>query len=165
VTDLAALEAQVADLTAKVAALRPSAPVPALPPAPVEVAPRPVRLHTLIGGVEMSYLHRDPRVLRQLAEAVALCRGVPNVAQEVPQSWVPDMRRVAASRVGGKSWRDALTEAGLEAPSDLETQARAVRLELDELWSRLLPLVGLTLGSVNSTAKITLTASLKRLLG
>ncbi len=161
-SDLAALEAQLADLTAQVAALR--SPAPSLtPPAPVEVAPRPVRLHALVGGVG-GYLHRDPRVVRQLAEAVALCRRAPSPSVEVPADWVPQMRTLAEARAAGRGWCEALAEAGLEVPVDLTDQARAVRLEVDQLRADLLPLAGLTLENVNSVAKISLTSSLKRVL-
>lgn len=74
------------------------------------------------------------------------------------------MRTLAEARAAGRSWRSALAEAGLEAPDNLHEPARAVRLEVDELWRRVLPLTGLTLENVNSVARISLTSSLKRVL-
>lgn len=163
-SDLETLQQQLAALTAQVAALTPSPPPLPAAPAPAPVAPRPVKLHTLVGGVG-GYLHRDPRVVRQFAVAVALCRGAVVPGVSVPADWVPAMRTLAEARAAGKSWRQALGEAGLEVPTDLETQARAVRLELDALWADVLPLVGLTHENINSVAKISLKTSLKRVLG
>ncbi len=161
-SDLAALEAQLADLCSQVAALRSPASSPT-PPAPAPVAPRPVKLHTLVGGVG-GYLHRDVRVVRQLAQAVALCRGAPVPADSVPADFVPLMRTLAEARAAGRSWRHALAEAGLEVPVDLTDQAQAVRLEIDQLWGRVLPLAGLVLENLNSVARISLSTVLKRLL-
>lgn len=161
-SDLETLQQQLADLQAKVAALTPTVSPSPTPPAPVEVVPRPVRLHTLVGG--FGYLHREARVVRGFVEAVALCCGAPSPGQELRADWVPQLRRLAASRAAGRSWRDALAEAGLEVPDDLSDQARAVRLEVDALWADLLPLVGLTLENVNSVARISLKSSLKRIL-
>ncbi len=162
-SDLEVLQQQLAALTAQVAALTPTPPPLPAAPAPTPAPPRPVRLHTLVGGVG-GYIDRSLRVVRQLAEAVALCLGAPSPSAEIPADWVPLMRTLAASRAAGSSWREALAEAGLEVPRDLSEQAQAVKAEVDQLWSDLLPLVGLTYENVNSVAKITLKSSLKRIL-
>jgi hypothetical protein len=123
-----------------------------------------VKLYALVGDLKSGYLHRDPREVRRLVEAVALARGAPSPAEAVPADWVPTMRAVAASRAAGKSWRDAPTEAGLEAPDDLSGQAKSVRAELSELWNQLLPVVGLTLESLSSVARDQTTTFLRRTL-
>lgn len=157
----AELLGRVAELEARLAQLAPPPPPPAYVPVSPPSEPKPVPVYTLQGN---SALPRDPRELRQLIEAVAIAQGVASPSQTVPAGWVLPLRRVAAVRAQGRSWGDALVEAGLAIPDDLEVQALAVKTELGGLWDRLLPLVGMTLHSVNDPTKDALKGFLRRAL-
>lgn len=112
-SDLESLQAQVAALEALVTTLTPAPPPPVAPPVvtPRE-EPRPVAIYTLAGS---DGLPRDRRAVRQLVEALAGAHRVSSPSREIPQAWVPQLRRLAASRAAGRSWREALEELGLRA--------------------------------------------------
>lgn len=135
-SDLEALAAKVAELEQRLAAAAP-------PPAP-EVLPVVVRAPFVytppatktLGILAAELRPLNVREVRQLACAVALCRGEPLPGAEVPSSYEPLMRRLAALRAAGRSWRAALTEVGLEVPDDGEIafQARQLRDGLTSMW-------------------------------
>jgi hypothetical protein len=164
VNDLEALLAKVTALEGRLAAIEaPPAPV-FVEPEPVKLEPKPRALFTLVGRGE-GYLNPDPRVVRQIAEGIALCLGTASPTKEVPADWVAPMRRVTALRASRATWRAALEGAGLEVPEDVEEHVRALRLELDALQGRLPALAGLVLEGVNSVAEDSLRAALRRLVG
>lgn len=161
--DLEALMAKVSQLEKRLAAVEPAPPPVFAEPEPIKVEPRPRALYTLVGRGE-GYLDSDPRVVRQIAEAVALCLSSPSPTKEVPAAWVAPMSRVAGLRASGATWRAALEGAGLEIPEDVEEHVRALRLELDALQRRLPGLAGSVLEGVNSVAEDSLRAALRRLV-
>lgn len=162
--DVASLQAQIAALQIQVAQLTPPAPPPPYAPAPAPLEVRPTAIYKLVGNPAHGYLHRDPREVRRMIEAVALAKGAVSPGQTVPPDWGVPLRRVAAARAGGLSWRESLTEAGVEAPDDLDTPALAVRAELDDLWDRTRAITGFTLDNANDVVKDQLKTFLRRAL-
>jgi hypothetical protein len=138
VTEVEALRAELESLRALVASVVPPPPEPVLPVVLrtpyAYVPPATVALSTVATYPE--FRHLDIRRVRQLAVAVALCRGAALPGAEVPRDFEPLMKRLAAARSKGLSWRDALAECGLEVPDDDEIgyQARALRDGLTGLW-------------------------------
>lgn len=159
--DVIALQAQVRALQAQLA---PAPPPPPYSPAPPPEAVRPQGIYKLVGSPTRGYLNRDPREVRQLVEAVAVAKRVPSPVQTVPAEWMPTLRRVAEGRAKGASWRQALAEAGLEVPVDLETPTQATRAELTGLWNSVLAVVGYTLDGSNDVVRDQLRDQLRRAL-
>lgn len=159
--DVIALQAQVRALQAQLA---PAPPPPPYAPAPAPEAVRPQAIFALVGLPERGYLHGDPREVRRLVEAVALAKRVSSPTQTIPPDWVPVLRRVAEARARGYSWGEALAEAGLEVPVDLETPAQAVKAELTGLWDSALAVVGFTLDASNDVVRDQLRDQLRRSL-
>lgn len=166
-TDVAALQAQVDELRAQIASLLP----PNAPRddseqylEPVRVTLPPVKIAVLVGSPDDGYLDRDPRVVRQLVEVVALCHGAASPSQEVPVEWMPQLRRLAAARASGDNWIGAVLKADLEVPHDLTAQCSAARRELNRLWDQVLELAGLTVTDLNDAAKDSLLTFLRRVL-
>jgi hypothetical protein len=129
---VAALEAELATLRAP----RPSAwdfgPTPSEPRTAL-------RINTLVGS---NGLPHDPRELRRLVEAVALCKGVSSPRLEIAKSWESVIRVLYGNlTVKRLPWREALQEAGLTPPDDLTAHTLELRRELHGLWDRLPPLV------------------------
>lgn len=163
-SDVAALQAQVAVLQAQIAQVLPPAPPQPYNPAPQPDAPRPTAVYKLVGRQANGYLHNDPREVRQLIEAVAVAKRVPSPTQTIPAEWVGQLRRVAEARTKGASWREALAEANLEVPTDLETPTQAVKAELGQLWDSVLSVVGFTLDASNDVVRDNLRDQLRRAL-
>lgn len=146
---VAALETELATLRGATAA--PSAAYWAARGAFLPTPPEPrttTRINELVGS---NGLPRDPREVRRLVEAVALCKGAPSPRQDVPKGWESVTRVLHANLTVKKlPWREALQQAGLTPPDDLTPHTRAVRGELHGLWGQLPPLVGWV--QKNSTA-------------
>lgn len=138
-TDLEALALKVAELELRLAAATPPPPEPLMPVAVrtpyVYVPPATVGLATL-AATHPEFRYLNIRQVRQLAAAVALCKGAPLPGSEVPSDFEPVMKRLAAARSKSMSWRAALGECNLEAPDDDEIahQARMLRDSLTGLW-------------------------------
>lgn len=162
--DVAALQAQISALQAQIGQLTPPAPPQPYAPAPAPLEARPQAIYKLVGLPTRGYLDRHPREVRRLVEAVAVAKRVPSPTQTIPAEWVPTLRRVAEARARGYSWAEALGEAGLEAPTDLETPAQAVRGELNALWDSALSVVGYALDGANDVVRDQLRDQLRRSL-
>ena len=91
--------------------------------------------------------------------------GVNAPRQHVPKLWLEPLRRLAAARASGLTWRAALTKAGLEVPDDLEGRIRDVRAELDGVWTQLLPVVATALATAQTIGQRRIREKLEKLSG
>lgn len=142
-TDTQALQDRVAQLEAQLARLLP--PVQVEPDLPhiyqqEPAAPELTDVALLAGSQGLPH---DLRVLGQLSVAVSLSRGDVLPGAKIPVSYEPDVRRLAAARERGLSWRAALVECALEVPDDGDVafRTRELRRELRGLWDALLPVL------------------------
>jgi hypothetical protein len=146
VTEVEALKAELAALRELVASVvPPPAPEPVAPlePIPWMYVPPPTKaLAVIASGPELRHL--NVRQVRQLATAVALCRGATLVGSEVPVEYEPLMKRLAASLAAGLSWRDALSACGLTPPDDDDIlhRAQALRDGLHGVWDETTDFLG-----------------------
>lgn len=164
-TNLETLQRQLDVLQAQLVQLLPAAPSPSVVEQAEPTPPaRPVKIYSLVGSPDLGYLHRDPRTVRQLVEAVGLAMNAPVRSLDVLAEWVPLLRRVASARASGATWPAALAAAGLELPDDLSGQALALRRELDAVWGQLRALVSMSLPDLGDVAKDALLTSLRQLL-
>lgn len=162
--DVAALQAQVTALQTQLAQLAPPPPPQTYAPAPAPEAARPQAIYALVGRRANGYLDPDPREVRRLVESIALSKRAPSPTQTIPPDWLPALRLVAEARTKGFTWREALVEANLEVPVDLETLTQAVRGEMNALWDSVLAVTGCALDGANDVVRDSLKDTLRRSL-
>ena len=95
-----------------------------------------------------------PRELRQLAAAVALCKGEAIPVDTVPNDYLPLMKGVHVALASGLSWRKALAEVGLTLPTEEKVleQVGMLRNDLRSLWPQILLVTGALQRSGNPVA-------------
>lgn len=98
------------------------------PVEPTFTTPRVDSPTVLVHGLMAAWGVYDFRLIRQAFEAVALVKGEPSPRTTVKREWLKQAETICESRKIGKSWAEALEDAGLDVPTPEVLDAQALEI-------------------------------------